>query len=73
MHLPQQAGVVRPEGWPAADPTKGTRDNGEKYLELVVDRVAHFLLDFAGRDPFAATFAYQPGRSAAAIGSLIKR
>ena len=58
VHLPQQAGVVSAHGW-AADPTKGTREKGEKYLELVVQRLAHFLEEFAASDPIPATFAYQ--------------
>jgi creatinine amidohydrolase len=60
VHLPQQAGVVSEHGW-AADPTKGTRENGDRYLALVVDRLAHFLEQFAASDPVPATFAYQFG------------
>jgi creatinine amidohydrolase len=67
MHLPQQAGVVSPDGW-AADPTKGTQENGEKYLELVVARLADFLLDVASREPVTAPFAYQPGVTSSATG-----
>ncbi len=58
-HLPQQAGVVSDHGW-AGDPTRATAANGEKYLELVVARLAHFLEEFAQGDPVPATFAYQP-------------
>lgn len=59
-HLPQQAGVVSAHGW-AGDPTKATEDNGHKYLDRVVTRVAHFLEDFAAGDPTPASFAYRPG------------
>jgi creatinine amidohydrolase len=58
VHLPQQAGVVSSHGW-AADPTKGTPENGKRYLELVVNRLADFLEQFAVRDPIPATHAYQ--------------
>jgi creatinine amidohydrolase len=57
VHLPQQAGVVSADGW-AADPTKGTREKGERYLELVVQRLAHFLEQFAANDPIPATYAF---------------
>lgn len=57
-HLPQQAGVVSPHGW-AADPTKGNVENGEKYLDLAVKRLAHFIEEFAQGEPIPATFAYQ--------------
>jgi creatinine amidohydrolase len=66
-HLPQQAGVVSQHGW-AGDPTRATAANGEKYLKLVVDRLAHFLEEFATGDPVAATFAYQPKRGAGTGG-----
>jgi creatinine amidohydrolase len=59
VHLPQQAGVVSEHGW-AGDPTRATTANGEKYLGLVVARLAHFLEEFAADDPVTATFAYQP-------------
>jgi creatinine amidohydrolase len=65
-HLPQQAGVVSEHGW-AGDPTRATTANGEKYLELVVKRLAHFLEELATGDPVAATFAYQPTRGADAV------
>ena len=41
---------------------KDLRDaaNGQKYLELVVARLAHFLEEFARGEPIAATFAYLP-------------
>jgi creatinine amidohydrolase/Fe(II)-dependent formamide hydrolase-like protein len=58
VHLPQQAGVVSPHGW-AADPTKGSREKGERYLELVVNRLADFLEQFAANNPIPATYAYQ--------------
>jgi creatinine amidohydrolase len=57
VHLPQQAGVVSPHGW-AADPTKGTLEKGERYLEIVVNRLAHFLEQFAGSEPVPATCAF---------------
>jgi creatinine amidohydrolase len=60
VHLPQQAGVVSPHGW-AADPTKGVAGNGEKYIELIVARLADFLITFATSAPIAARFAYEPG------------
>jgi creatinine amidohydrolase len=66
-HLPQQAGVVSEHGW-AGDPTRATAANGEKYLKLVVERLAHFLEEFATGDPVAATFAYQPKRGAGTVG-----
>jgi creatinine amidohydrolase len=59
VHLPQQAGVVSEHGW-AGNPTRATVANGEKYLELVVMRLAHFLEEFGSADPVSATFAYQP-------------
>ncbi len=59
VHLPQQAGVVSEHGW-AGDPTRATTANGEKYLDLVVDRLSHFLEEFAEGEPVAATFAYRP-------------
>lgn len=62
-HLPQQAGVVSEHGW-GGDPTRATAANGQKYLELVVARLAHFLEEFAQAEPVAATFAYQPRRPA---------
>ncbi len=58
VHLPQQAGVVSPDGW-AADPTKGNVANGERYVEIVVSRLAHFLNEFGKGEPFPATFAYE--------------
>jgi creatinine amidohydrolase len=67
-HLPQQAGVVSEHGW-AGDPTRATAANGEKYLELVVARLAHFLEEFATGAPVAATFAYQPKGGAGAVGA----
>ena len=45
-------------GW-AADPTKGTRESGERYLDLVVSRLAHFLEQFAASDPVPANFAFK--------------
>jgi creatinine amidohydrolase len=57
VHLPQQAGVVSPYGW-AADPTKGSVEQGEKYLSLIVDRVARFLVEFGRGEPIAATYTY---------------
>jgi creatinine amidohydrolase len=66
-HLPQQAGVVSEHG-SAGDPTRATAANGEKYLDLVVARLAHFLEEFATGDPVAATFAYQPKHGAGAVG-----
>jgi creatinine amidohydrolase len=57
-HLPQQAGVVSEHGW-AGDPTRATVEKGQKYLELVVARLAAFLEHFAARDPVVATFAYR--------------
>ena len=57
-HLPQQVGVVSEHGW-AGDPTRATVANGEKYLELVVARLAHFLEEFATGDFVTAPFAYQ--------------
>lgn len=67
VHLPQQAGVVSPHGW-AADPTKGTREKGEKYLEIVVQRLAHFLEEYAASDPIPATFAFQFHANSALAG-----
>lgn len=64
VNLPQQAGVVSSHGW-ASDPTKGTAANGEKYAEIVVQRLADFLEQFADGEPFSATFAYQPGQTVA--------
>lgn len=64
-HLPQQAGVVSEHGW-AGDPTRATMANGQKYLDLVVTRVAHFLEQFAKDEPVPATFAYQPRTGALA-------
>lgn len=72
VHLPQQAGVVRPDGW-AADPTKGTAENGEKYVRLVVDRLADFLVQFAAADPIPATFAYRPSRMEAREQAVVAR
>jgi len=64
VHLPQQAGLVSPHGW-GSDPTKGTREKGERYLELVVNRLAHFIETFAAGDPIAATFTHTfDGRAA---------
>jgi creatinine amidohydrolase len=68
VHLPQQAGVVSRHGW-AADPTKGTRENGERYLELVVGRLADFLEQFAARDPISATYAFQFDPRSSAVDS----
>ncbi len=57
VQLPQQAGVVREHGWDG-DPTKGTPEKGEKYLSLIENRLADFLLTFASGAPFEARFAF---------------
>lgn len=57
VHLPQQAGLVTPDGW-GADPTKGTLEKGERYVSLIVDRLAHFIEDFATRDLIPATYTF---------------
>lgn len=59
VHLPQQAGVVSPHGW-AADPTKGTAENGAKYVELAVNRLAQFLVQFGSGQTIPAPFAHHP-------------
>jgi creatinine amidohydrolase len=68
VHLPQQAGVVSIHGW-AADPTKGTRENGERYLELVVNRLADFIEQFASGDPVPAMYTHQSGGRSALSAS----
>jgi creatinine amidohydrolase len=67
VHLPQQAGVVSSDGW-AADPTKGTREMGERYVEIVVNRLAQFIEHFAEGDLVPATFAYQLDPQASLTG-----
>lgn len=57
VQLPQQAGVVREHGW-AGDPTKGSVEKGQKYLNLIETRLADFLLQFASDEPIAAPFAF---------------
>jgi creatinine amidohydrolase len=59
VQLPQQAGVVKEHGWDG-DPTRGTRENGEKYLQIIEESLADFLVTFAQHDLFDAPFAYRP-------------
>lgn len=64
VHLPQQAGLVTPDGW-GADPTKGTREKGERYVDLIVNRLAHFIEAFAAGDPPPAIYPFDFDAAAA--------
>ena len=64
VHLPQQAGLVTPDGW-GADPTKGTVEKGERYVELIVNRLAEFIREFAAGNPVQAIYPFDFAAEAA--------
>lgn len=64
VHLPQQAGLVTPDGW-GADPTKGTLEKGERYVELIVNRLAEFIREFAAGTPVPAIYTFDFATEAA--------
>lgn len=57
VQLPQQVGVVGPFGW-AGDPTKGTEEKGRRYVEIIVEQLARFLVHFADGEFIRAPFAF---------------
>lgn len=68
VHLPQQSGLVTPDGW-GADPTKGTLEKGDRYVELIVNRLAHFIEAFAAGNPIGAIYTFDFDVSAAHTAS----
>jgi creatinine amidohydrolase len=53
VQLPKQADVRGDHGW-RGDPTKGSKENGEKYLEIIEGQLAEFLVQFSHHSQYEA-------------------